>query len=728
MKIKELHIKNYKNLDADLIHKSDLIAFIGNNGSGKSNLLEALSHIFRNLYKSSYKVDFDYTLEYATSKSNTVHIEKKATQRNFFVDGTAMLDISLYLPQKVIAIYSGEEDRLFEDCYGPFYLEFVKNINKAQQQGTDYSNLPKMLFLNKFYWHLSLLSLLVSNSESNKKFVKDVLKIDSVEKIKIDFLKKNYEHYNDSLALQFIREIDGKSEYKLEEFKKLIEDKGYVADDLYKYFYLAYTPKGSKIIDDITIKFNKNLTITDLSEGEKKLLLIKAALEFAGQEDSLFILDEPDAHVHLNNKEQIIKSFEPYKSNRQIIITTHSPTITQAINDENVYMLIAGKIEDRNRQEIIEEITGDFWNKHQQNSFLAAKRPIVLLVEGKHDKEHLTNAIKCLKADFSDLQFDIFSLGGESKIAPFLRGLYEGNLADGKLFIAMYDNDKAGVDAINKGGFVKEVDNCGYRKLLSDKTEHNNFFGFLLPKPTGHVEDCTIENFYDMQRFKVAYEEAFVKETGFSSSKSIDAIAVNITINAKNNLSINSRTFVAGDFSRFKEVFKTIDNIYKQFKTVSKVKLVSAAPAKSPVTKPTVNPVKEKIVKKAAEKVVVVKAKAHTEKEHLENASPEIIKLYNEFKTEILKFSNEMKVSPKKIRISFENADKIVADISILKKSLKLWINLKKGELKDSKKLARDVSNIGHWGNGDYEITIENNKNIKYIVSLVKQAYDKINL
>ena len=45
MRIKKLYIKNYKNLDAELVHNSDLIAFIGNNGSGKSNILEAVSII-----------------------------------------------------------------------------------------------------------------------------------------------------------------------------------------------------------------------------------------------------------------------------------------------------------------------------------------------------------------------------------------------------------------------------------------------------------------------------------------------------------------------------------------------------------------------------------------------------------------------------------------------------------------------------------------------------------
>ena len=76
MKIKKLQIKNYKNLDAELMHDSDLIAFIGNNGSGKSNLLEAISHVFRSLYVSKYKVIFNYLIEYITSKNSTVRIEK----------------------------------------------------------------------------------------------------------------------------------------------------------------------------------------------------------------------------------------------------------------------------------------------------------------------------------------------------------------------------------------------------------------------------------------------------------------------------------------------------------------------------------------------------------------------------------------------------------------------------------------------------------------------------
>ena len=66
--------------------------------------------------------------------------------------------------------------------------------------------------------------------------------------------------------------------------------------------------------------------------------------------------------------------------------------------------------------------------------------------------------------------------------------------------------------------------------------------------------------------------------------------------------------------------------------------------------------------------------------------------------------------------------DKNIAVIVILKKGLKLFINLTKGTLDDPKMLMRDVSNTGHWGNGDYELVIKNTDDLEYLMSLIKQA------
>ena len=50
-----------------------------------------------------------------------------------------------------------------------------------------------------------------------------------------------------------------------------------------------------------------------------------------------------------------------------------------------------------------------------------------------------------------------------------------------------------------------------------------------------------------------------------------------------------------------------------------------------------------------------------------------------------------------------------------------------KGSLNDPKEFTRDVSNIGHWGNGDYDLTISNEQEIDYVLSLIKQSYENKN-
>jgi len=583
MKIKKLKIEGYKNLNLTLEHNSDIVAVIGNNGSGKSNLLEALSLIFKSLYTDSNTPSFDYAIEYLNSKNETIRIEKLKSRLTFHKDDEILVSIKDYLPKKVVAIYSGEEDRLWRKCFQPFYDDFIKDINKTKIKGILYSQTPQMLYLNKFYWHISLLSLALSNLDDNQSFIKTALGIDSIDKVKFDFNKASYINYSNSPTLEFIKKIDSKAEYTIPQLKKIFEKEGYIPDDVYKHLYLSFTPKGSKIINDITIKFNQHLTIEDLSEGEKKLLLIKAAFEFAEQEDSLFILDEPDAHIHLNNKELIVKTFEPYKSNRQIVLTTHSPTITQAINEEELFMVDKGKIIDKQKQEIINDLTGDFWNKHQQSSFLSSTKSVVLLVEGKHDKIHIANAYQSLREDYKTIDFDIYSLGGESKIHPFMNGLYETDLKNGVTYIGIYDNDGAGKTTLNKAGFEKEVDNCGFRKLKEDKIKHNHFFAFPLIKPELFTADCTIENMYSSEKYEEAYKEALNKVLGNFTNKSIDDLNKGIKETSKNILAENSKEFTKADCKNFKPLFDLIVKIKENGNKIEK-----------PESKAKVVPIKEK--------------------------------------------------------------------------------------------------------------------------------------
>ena len=112
----------------------------------------------------------------------------------------------------------------------------------------------------------------------------------------------------------------------------------------------------------------------------------------------------------------------------------------------------------------------------------------------------------------------------------------------------------------------------------------------------------------------------------------------------------------------------------------------------------------------------------YTEDYHLENASGAMKSLYIKMKSKILALGG-VTVEFKKKYIAFKYRLN-VCDIVVKPNQLKLTINMKKGTLKDSQCLTRDVSEIGHWGNGDYQIIITNDKMLDEIFDLIAQSYN----
>lgn len=180
--------------------------------------------------------------------------------------------------------------------------------------------------------------------------------------------------------------------------------------------------------------------------------------------------------------------------------------------------------------------------------------------------------------------------------------------------------------------------------------------------------------------------------------------------------------FVAPSFTSFQKQSSNFKDLpielweIKQFENdiivINPIKKSSSAPSikqvqSSPNNTEISNVVKEIIV--------------YDEDRFLQNKSDDIIELYNIYKEAILNLSPDIEALPLKWVMMFKT-DRKFAYIEIQKKNLKLWINLKKGQLDDSKGLARDVSSVGHAGNGDYELTITDTENLEYIMSLVKQA------
>ena len=144
--------------------------------------------------------------------------------------------------------------------------------------------------------------------------------------------------------------------------------------------------------------------------------------------------------------------------------------------------------------------------------------------------------------------------------------------------------------------------------------------------------------------------------------------------------------------------------------TIHNIKKTQSAESIKPISQ------QNQVFKKVTDEI-----KVYSEEDNLAIASEEIVELYERFKSAILNLSDGIEVKPQKFYIAFKK-DKNIVDLQIQKNSIKIFINKKKGTLDDPKKLMRDVSEIGHWGNGDYQVQVSNDENLEYIMSLIKQA------
>ena len=159
MKLKKISFDNFKNLAGEFSFEqaNNYIALIGLNGSGKSNLLEAISLVFAHII--GIKMDFpfhQFRLTY-TIKEHDVNTNEDSSLDN----GLTTDDI----PSSIIACYSGEDDRLWNSGFKNYYIDF---FNKAIRGG-EYK--PHILYINKYCWEIAFVSILFSENEDIKRFI-----------------------------------------------------------------------------------------------------------------------------------------------------------------------------------------------------------------------------------------------------------------------------------------------------------------------------------------------------------------------------------------------------------------------------------------------------------------------------------------------------------------------------------------------------------------------------
>ena len=520
MKLKSVYIEKYKNLSPltiDFELGNGLTMLVGNNGSGKSNVLEAISGIFHDLFKGkdSRKIKCDYKLQYTLNEINCV-IEQtngflrcygpKFKRREYFIEENA--------PHNIIGLYSGEEDRLWTSFYETYYKSYIKRIKTNRHQER-----MRLMLINKYYWNVALLTLLLSGNETLKPFIENDLGITSISTIELKFNFKYFDDVNELLKT-FINRINpdhkSKIECNLEDLRnsifysaltdengnKLLAEIGITDTEVFQNLTQAYMPKNEKIIKDIIIQIDDDITVEQLSEGEKKLILVKTVLEILSDEKTLVLMDEPDAHLHEGRKPALCNMMREYP-NRQIVIATHSPIMAQIADEKELLMLELenGKstILTDEKIEKIKKLSGTSWDVIGQGMMLKSNRPLVVF-EGKTDVKYVKRAIDLLKNDnpsYDQLQVDFMSAGGADNMQFFITDLLEV-IPNSKKVIVFFDRDNEGQTG---AATLLNLTTSDEAIAHYDDVKQNNLTVSFIPYKTGVTGgDFLIEDYFSWDK------------------------------------------------------------------------------------------------------------------------------------------------------------------------------------------------------------------------------------
>lgn len=273
--------------------------------------------------------------------------------------------------------------------------------------------------------------------------------------------------------------------------------KSNILEAISEIFATLYTNKKASsslnLITDININFNDELTTEDLSEGQKKQILIKVALDIIADEKSLILLDEPDSSIHVSNKQKIKSLLDEY-DNRNTILTTHSPTLMNEF-EKNLIYLEHGENLGKEKADILQNIAGDIMSVTEQQIILNSNSDI-LIVEGKTDEKYITVALEKLKISYSkyqELNFNFLYMGG-SDPDNLKKLVNQFTPKENQTIIAFFDNDGASFKCIKKA-FNYSMDKIHFTRKIE-----NNIHICLYPKKDGFEEDAfEVEDYFKIE-------------------------------------------------------------------------------------------------------------------------------------------------------------------------------------------------------------------------------------
>jgi len=551
MRLKYVKVGSYKNLNNfELPFSGDsfIDVFVGKNGSGKSNLFEALIEIFRHLDqfgRANNDITFDYKLIYEIEGQET-EIEWKASKLRINQDEDRKMLGKTPFPDNVLIYYSGHNTTVSQlvTRYEDAFRGIIKGANLGDTR--------RFIGIGPEYKSLLLAMLLVQPEDSRAHtFTRQKLGINKLgitkpgtgnvtePVLRVEFQRPEYARGKKEYDIELNDETD--KYWKADGITKTFLDtlssciwsnaeemtvtEGYLQnDDRYVLFLsismLQQEFKGKwqelfqqfdnlktlGMLDDISVPLRLASggegNITHFSDGQFQSVYIYSIIELFKDRHCLTLLDEPDAFLHpewqFGFLTQVLEITDTASEKNHVLMSSHSASTIATANEKyiNLFELDGSKVVvvKVSKADVIKSLSAGLISFSESEARLNIHHVLknttgaVLFTEGITDEMILETAWSKLypteKRSF-EIQ-NAFSCG-------FLRNLvndknfYQNH--PGRTFFSLFDFDEA-YDDWNQLGQDVQIDPT---LCLAKKRTASESFALLLPVPaTGQIRQQVI--------------------------------------------------------------------------------------------------------------------------------------------------------------------------------------------------------------------------------------------
>lgn len=538
MRLKAVWISEYKNLKnfkLDLDGTSFLDIFVGKNGSGKSNLLEAIVEIFKFLfeYKSEQKtvIGFDFKI-LINLNDNDVLFE--GTSGRVKVNNTPVEEVdTALLPDKVIQYYSGHNEGL-KDIIGKYDFAF-----KGKIQAVELDDFRSIVSIGRDYKDILLSVILLHNDDNkSKNYIKEKLGIEQVGPFLKLVLKKPFNARRDikngfgpnsfwktkGILRTF---INGLLDSSHKDVSGRIRTEGYsLADKRYilyvdieklkakfnefrplDYFSYFDNLKTLGMLESVsiplTLKNNVEATTAYFSDGQFQSVYMYSIVEIFKGLNCLTLLDEPDSFLHPEWQflfiDQINDIAEDTTKKNHIILSTHSASTVAKADASTIRLFdFVGtevKTSQASKSDVVKSLSAGLLTYSEGENLLRLSNAIqlndkIIFVEGPSDVAILETAYKALYPR-ERVPFFALDVMGFGMIKIFLGRDELFNKFPDKFFIGLYDFDKAIKDWKD---FAWDFSFTDLSSGLGKKRADRRAYAFLLPVPDKAIRGQVWDN------------------------------------------------------------------------------------------------------------------------------------------------------------------------------------------------------------------------------------------